>query len=172
MVAGGRHTFQRESSFCKGEKDKKQRSPTLTRKARAVRFAETVNIHSVPSRRQLTLQEIHSSYMNKSDHFRIRSEIRTSLLRMMQGDLNEKEEEDLRGLEFYTPTASSERSQRIKIAVDFVMRQQKTGEVDEEWLGQVYRKMTASSAAQAHRRGLLDQQKNRSSAPPVQIMVR
>jgi hypothetical protein len=171
MVAPGSFRFNLEAYFSVSEVNDKLSA--TKKRGRTVNFSDTVKVHMIPSRKQFSKEEIRDYYLSRNDQDRIRGEIKVCLKRVVKGDLDEKEEEELRGLECYTtPQACHERSQRIKVAIDVVMRQQSSGFLDDEWLSQIYRKLTQYSANSAYVRGLMDQQKNLASPPFIQAMVR
>jgi hypothetical protein len=160
--------FDQEASFSVSQAKK----PTNKKRGRSVKFCKSIHIRMIPSISQLSKDEIQDYYLTKNDKKRIRGEIKVCLKRMAQKNLRTEEDDELRGLESYTPQAYSARIQRMRLALHAVLMQQTSGPLTNEWLSQIYRNFTESSANTAYIRGLMDQQMQNAAPPFKQIMIR
>lgn len=171
MVAPGNLQLDQEATFSVSATTTKNKHRPTRRRSRIVTFADTMDVHLIPSRKHFSKEEIQDYYWSKRDHGRIRGEVKEILKLMMNGDFHE-EGELFWGLESYAPKAAFERSQRMSLARNVVLRQRKSLSMGHEWLSQIYQKLTKASADLAHKRGLIDRQTSLSSAPVHQIMIR
>jgi hypothetical protein len=153
------------------------------KRGRSVAFSKTVKIHSVPSRKHLSKQEMESLYMSRQDLWAIK---RGLIFRLQQQErqttndnnntddtINSDNDDDtLRGLEHCGPKTSVERRRRIDSAIQSVLKQKELGH-DDEFISQLYGKFVRQSAWTAHLRGLQDEQESPyQSSPKHRAMVR
>jgi hypothetical protein len=187
-----------ESSFCVLDDAVKAAPPSDVpapsdvvagrRQKLSVRFYHKDEIYAIPSLSQLSDEERQSLYVTKEENYNMKWELRNSLRRTINdassptNDTHSPatttaddplEDDEMRGLEIYTPVAQRERRQRIGRALQALLREQRiSGKISESWLLYVYQDMTATSAWDAHMRGIMDQQVHRAGPPPMQIMIR
>jgi hypothetical protein len=161
-------------------------SSTKGNTRRSVSFAPTKQVHTIPSRRQLSKEEIESCYFTAEEHRRIKDEVREWATKFISGKLHlssndaDSVEEESRGLEKYTPIVFYQTKTRKYQAMNAVFVQQ-AGKADVDCIAATYRHITEESSRLARTRGLLDQHVmlqvtgrlyNKSSPPTNLVMFR
>jgi hypothetical protein len=163
---------------------------TLVKKSkqrgRSVAFCKTVKIHTVPSRKHFSKQEMESLHMSRQDFLGIKHGVIFRLNQLEQQgqgqttndnddettNSSDNDDDTLRGLEECGPKTYMERRRRIDSAVQTVLRRQKLG-CDDELTSELYRKCVRQSSWTAHLRGLQDEQESQYQSPPKKTtMVR
>jgi hypothetical protein len=159
------------------------------KRGRSVAFDKTVKVHTVPSRKQLSKQEMESLYMSPQDLLAIKRGLilRIRELEQQQGQTNTNDDNDndddnddddtLRGLEECRPQTAMERRRRIDSAVQMVLMRQALGKEDDDEcsISESYGKFVRQSAFTAHLRGLQDERKSPygyQSSPKQMAMMR
>ena len=157
---------------------KRRRSSIIKKRRRMVKFSSMVNVQLIPDRSEFTKEEIRDYFLSKLEQEQIRGDAKRCLKRMIQRSQNGNEspsaddEDEIRGLEKYTPEGSQERIESVRYAKAFILRQQQFAPADNEWLSRVYRTLSESSTKIALNRGLMDRQQDLSSPPFPQVMFR
>lgn len=188
-----------ESSFCVADQQnaiKPEAEATVAdttqcddrRPERSVHFCDQVQIQSISSWRQYSAKEWENTYISSEENKQKKCELRNIIKRigtsrsstlnksstfLTRDDEDSLDADEMRVLEIYESTAQLERRKRIGRNLEAVLRQQRlSGSINEHWVMDVYRDMTAASAWAAHLRGILDQQIHHEAPPPVQMMIR
>lgn len=140
---------------------------------RAVHFHAEVRVKQIPIHYELSQAERNSLYVTALEKMQSRNELRSALQQLAGSPNNAEDNPFMRGLEVYEASANRERRQRIARLQQAVLMQQSRSEgLSEDWLNYIYREMTATSAWNAHKRGLMDQQFDLEGPPRSQIMLR
>lgn len=146
---------------------------------RSVSFAKTMQVYSVPSRRQLSKEELQSCYFSPDEQRIIKDEVREWATKLNAGRLSTKDvEEESRGLERCTPKFFFETKTRKYQAKSSVLAQQAVG-ADANWIAASYRAITEKAAQLARTRGLFDQhvmlhssgRLHDKSSPPLNLVM-
>lgn len=196
MVASNKFELVRQSSFEVVSPDallKKQSASTVPSRRRAVvRFEEKPSIQIIPSRRQLSKEELKDSYFSRLEQQSIRLSAKVSVKKIVENGGQGHPDEDSgssddngngngssssitdtwRGLENFTPENHRARKKRRETAIRAILTQQSKGPLNDKWLAQVYPQYTAPSLRKAYIRGFLDQQRDLQSTPFNEIMIR
>jgi hypothetical protein len=158
----------------------------IKQRGRSVAFCKTVKIHTIPSRKHLSKQEMKSLYLSRQDLLGIKYGLIVLLkqLERQQQQQNTNDNNDdatnssddgddtLRGLEELGSRKATERRRRIDTAVQTVLERQNLGE-DDEFISELYGKCVRQSSWTAHLRGLRDEQESPyQSSPKKMAMVR
>lgn len=152
------------------------------KRGRSVAFCQTVKIHTVPSRKHLTKQEMESLYMSRHDLMEIKRGLIFRLKQQQQqqqhdndaanSDDDDDDNDTLRGLENCAPKTAMERRRRIDTAIQTVLKGQTLGH-DNQFISKYYGRFVRQSAWKAHLRGLQDEQESPyRSSPKHMAMVR
>jgi hypothetical protein len=158
----------------------------IKQRGRSVAFCKTVKIHTVPSLKHLSKQEMESLYMSREDLLGIKYGIIVLLKQMERQqqqstndndddltNLSDNDDDDaMRGLEECGSKTAMERRRRINSAVQMVLKRQKLGYHD-EFISELYGKCVRQSSWTAHLRGLQDEQESPyQSSPKKMVMMR
>ena len=171
LVKRGDDEFSTSDDKCKRPRRQRKQEDERT-----VRFDETPETFEVPGRHGLSPQELSSMHMSKADHVRIQMEIvevvRQYRLRGKGKMWSPHDLDRLRGLERVTNHDDAERPSRLKSAISAVIARQLNGELDEQWLSNVYRPFSAKAQSVALEQAILDRESAFSDAPRIIVMMR
>jgi len=171
LVRRGDYQLPSNNDTCK-----RARKLSQHEKVRTVRFHENHESIEVPGRDGFSPLELSLMHMSKVEHERIQMEIveviRDFRISSIQYVWSGKELERLRGLERITNHDDIDRPFRLKRAVSAVINQHTNGGIDETWLSNVYRPLTARAESVAIERARLDRESAFSDAPRIIVMTR
>ena len=125
---------------------------------RCVTFAAEEEIHEIPYMRieELSVDECQTLYYSKGDYGRIAKENNETLCLMKKRHFPGTENLYFRGLEGQLPIAKHESHQRILLAVEVVLREQRFGIIQPYWVNSVYSAFTVDATHVAHMMGVWD----------------
>mmetsp|Transcript_1 Transcript_1/g.1 ORF Transcript_1/g.1 Transcript_1/m.1 type:complete len:178 (-) Transcript_1:234-767(-) len=128
-----------------------QPAPRSTQRRKGVRFTEYSKLKYIPSRNQYSVEELRSMYITDEDEHRIRCDICNILRKIEDGELPDSESEYFRGLEWRGISfLHHQRKASKEMALYTLLNQQlEADELSDDWIQNVYRRMTEEAAHRA-----------------------
>lgn len=133
--------------------------------AKTVRFASTWEVHEPTSGSSLTEEEANALYMSDADQKRIFQEISEILRKATAGSVgddtaresDDEPEEGIDGLECILQPNKTNRAQRMRAALEAILKRQFFHQIDEHWLSNHYRPLLEESKRLARERAIRDE---------------
>ena len=146
--------------------------------AKTVRFACALEVHEHTSGTSLTEEEANAVYMSDADQKRIFQEISETLRKATArsvGDDSTREsddetEEGIDGLECIIQANKTNRAQRMRAAVEAILKRQFFHEIDEQWLSNHYRPLVEESKHLARERAIRHEDEMKLSSSTTTIL--